>query len=501
MKFISSTIVAYLLVGLTNADTNLRGAAQLRKLADDEAASAITYPAPVSNPECTAIGQEPYLTNEYVVFQWNMTTPTGEYLPDDYWAMDCTDKSDQSILKDAFQTAYNTAVGDCAQYGAFHQVSRVNIGNCNPDEGTFYLHIETYSNAAKERASALPESNNCGVVVYNDTAEVLDSVWDYDIVGDIQKGGARRRLQDEDVKCDCPGPKASDLIVQYNSALVAAIDMPEFSTYINETQQLCIPPPDIESTVSSEAPSSAPTKKDSRRPTSRPTPRPTPKPTPNTKPTRSPTLPPTPGPTSTPVPTFVDVTQGPTTTQAPNCVDDDSCDTTASPTSDTNGDETPEPTVQTTDDSPVEAPVEPTEAPVDAPVEAPVEPTEAPFEAPADAPVEPTDDAPVDAPEEAPVVAPEAAPVEAPEAAPVEAPEAAPVEAPEEQPEDDGGDDGGDDGSGDDGGDDGGGDDGGDDGSGGDGGDDGSGDDGGDGGSGDDGGGDDGGDDGGGSEE
>jgi len=471
MKFISSTIVAYL-VGLTNADTNLRGAAQ-RKLEDK---SAIIYPAPVSNPECTAIGQEPYLTDEYVVFQWNMTTPTGEYLPDDYWAMDCTDKSDQSILKDAFQTAYNTAVGDCAQYGAFHQVTQVNIGNCNPEDGTFYLHIETYSNAAKERASALPESNNCGVVVYNDTDEVLDSEWDYDIVGDIQKGGARRRLQDEDVKCDCPGPKASDLIVQYNSALVAAIDMPEFSTYINETQQLCIPPPDIESTVSSEAPSSAPTKKDSRRPTSRPTPRPTPKPTPNTKPTRSPTLPPTPGPTSTPVPTFVDVTQGPTTTQAPNCVDDDSCDTTASPTSDNDGDETPAPTVQTTDDSPVEEPVEPTEAP---------------FEAPADAPVV----APEAAPEEAPVVAPEAAPVVAPEAAPVEAPEEAPVEAPEEQPEDDGGDDGGDD-SGDDGGDDGGddsGDDGGDEG-----GDDGGGgsDDGGD--EGGDGGGDEGGDDGGG---
>jgi len=405
MKFLPSITVYLVAVAVTltltftsPANAELRGAVVLpqpRKL-EEQTFAPFAPPGPDSDAQCTAIGLEPYLTEEYVAFRWNLTYSNGTDLPDDYWPLDCTNSSDRWQLEYAFVTAYADAMGQCSQKGAYHEVYWAELDDCDQIEGTYYMHIKMYSNAAKQRAAVLPDSNNCGVVVYNDTDEALDSEWDFDIVDDNDER-LRRRTQEE--ACDCAGPRASDLIVEYNNALVSAFDNPEFVTYINETQQLCIVP----EIVSLDLSSSEPTDSTSSEPTESPNR--------SSRPSRD----------NTPSPTSSEDTDSPSTKD---------------PVADTNSPSIEDPTT--------DAPLAPgTDSPV-APITSPESPqTDTPV-APADAPV-------------APVEAPDEAPVESPEEAPVEAPEEAPVEAPVE-PDDEGGDDGGGDegGGGDDGGDQGG---------------------------------------------
>jgi len=237
-----------------------------------------TPPLSMNAMECTAVATES-LNEEYVVVQYNNTMPNGTMISEANM-LDFTNRTESFEIDVTYVYAYNIAMGVCPQKGAFRQVYYAEVIAYDLEQSTFLLRLGTDSNAAKDRFQDLPMSNNCGIVIYNDTAGAMDTDWGYSIGGSDDEDGrrrSRRKLQNvattpeqieslttpetettpvtvttpsdgesesdgELAACDCSPPTAMDVLTIFNEAISISMDDDSFFNWTVATQQLCVIP-------------------------------------------------------------------------------------------------------------------------------------------------------------------------------------------------------------------------------------------------------------------
>mmetsp|Transcript_40151 Transcript_40151/g.44930 ORF Transcript_40151/g.44930 Transcript_40151/m.44930 type:complete len:880 (+) Transcript_40151:122-2761(+) len=408
----------------------------LQQITETPLNAALTF-APVSAApppaSCIPVNStgEPDMLEEYVVVQYNSSAFEGmdDFVTSDTPYVDFTNRTSTFELEITYQYAYDLAIGACPQVGAIREVYAVEVIAYNVTQSTFLLRVGTDSNAATDRFQSLPMNDNCGIVMYNETADVNETLdTDYSYAG-YGRRNRQRNLQatvvggvgpDSLVKevCDCAPPTALEVLTYFNEAMVLTFNDTRFANWTTSTQQLCIIPDCVPeaSTVGSTGKNTliaAPTATYnatgvclaadlpafSRAPSIMPSSEPTStyEPTGTYEPTNTnaPTLEkPSENPTGTDEPTAEDDSQSPTNTPDPTGTDAPSGDTTTTPTTSPSSDSTTTPAPSSTDDTttPTASPtVDTTSAPTPSPTD---ETTSAPTDETTNAPTAETTDPP-----------------------------------------------------------------------------------------------------------
>ena len=360
--------------------------------------SAPSLTVPVTAQSCTPLeSAEASLLEEYVVVQYNSSAfdDDGEgnnYLNSDTPYLDFANRTTTFELEITYQYAYGLASGVCPQVGAIREVYAVEVLAYNVTQSTFLLRLGTDSNAAKDRFQDLPTSNNCGILIYNETSDVnntLDPDWNYtegrrrnrnlQTQAETNEGAGVGPESAKGEVCDCAPPTALEVLTYFNEAMVLSFNDTRFANWTVATQQLCvIPDCEPESSNSknsdkqtlttttptatynstgvcvqadlaafSKAPSTMPSHEPSHYPTD------TWEPTYTESPAPTGTLEPTdtnsPAPTGTNPPTGEEDSPAPTGTPKPSSTPNPTSETTTTPTtSPSSADDTAAPTAETT---------------------------------------------------------------------------------------------------------------------------------------------------------